>query len=209
MTTQACRVCSQVMEHGVCPNPLCADPSRQITRIRAIAYYSGDLATTIKRYKYQGKVGWSLLFGRLLVAWLVENGRANRPDLIVANPTFHDAGSPSSGHTERVLEAAAREDLLDEWPFDAAVPRAVVKTHATPTSAGKSATEKREAAAQLRRALRVPERARTQGRHVLVYDDICTTGHQLDAVADVLMSEGGAADVEAVVLARAPWRISA
>ncbi|MGC8510626.1 MAG: ComF family protein [Acidimicrobiales bacterium] len=128
---------------------------------------------------------------------------------MIANPTFHGAGSPSPGHTEHVLEAAAREDLLDEWPFDVAIPRAVVTAHATPTSAGQSATKKREAVAQLRRALRVSDRTRTEGQHVLVYDDICTTGHQLDAVADVLIREGGAADVEGVVLARAPWRLSA
>jgi predicted amidophosphoribosyltransferase len=41
---------------------------------------------------------------------------------------------------------------------------------------------------------------------VLVYDDICTTGGQLDAVAGCLHDQGGAARVEGVVLARAPWR---
>jgi predicted amidophosphoribosyltransferase len=41
---------------------------------------------------------------------------------------------------------------------------------------------------------------------VLIYDDVCTTGTQLDAVAGCLLDRGGAARVEAVVLARAPWR---
>jgi predicted amidophosphoribosyltransferase len=36
--------------------------------------------------------------------------------------------------------------------------------------------------------------------------DICTTGMQLDAVAGCLLDDGGAARVEAVVLARARWR---
>jgi predicted amidophosphoribosyltransferase len=40
----------------------------------------------------------------------------------------------------------------------------------------------------------------------LVYDDICTTGGQLDVIADYLLDQGGAARVEGVVLARAPWR---
>ncbi|MGC8510627.1 MAG: hypothetical protein ACP5PB_07130 [Acidimicrobiales bacterium] len=57
MATKACRVCSQIMGYDACPNPLCADPSRQIARVQAIAYYSGDLATMIKRYKYEGKDG--------------------------------------------------------------------------------------------------------------------------------------------------------
>ena len=41
---------------------------------------------------------------------------------------------------------------------------------------------------------------------VVFIDDVCTTGTQLNAVAGVLLDEGGAARVEAVVLARAPWR---
>jgi predicted amidophosphoribosyltransferase len=41
---------------------------------------------------------------------------------------------------------------------------------------------------------------------VLVIEDVCTTGTQLDAVAGVLLDQGRAARVEGVVLARAPWR---
>jgi predicted amidophosphoribosyltransferase len=51
----------------------------------------------------------------------------------------------------------------------------------------------------------VPDPARTAGKFTLVYDDVCTTGTQLDAVATRLLDDGGAARVEAVVLARAPW----
>jgi len=38
---------------------------------------------------------------------------------------------------------------------------------------------------------------------------VCTTGTQLDAVAGVLLDQGGAARVEGVVLARALWRSQA
>ncbi len=41
---------------------------------------------------------------------------------------------------------------------------------------------------------------------VLIYDDVCTTGIQLDAVAGCLLDQGGAARVEGIVLARALWR---
>jgi predicted amidophosphoribosyltransferase len=40
----------------------------------------------------------------------------------------------------------------------------------------------------------------------MVMDDICTTGTQLNAVAECLLYQGGAARVEGVVLARAVWR---
>jgi len=78
------------------------------------------------------------------------------------------------------------------------------RTGAVVTNA--TAKAKRAAADELRSALAIPDPARTAGRRVLVYDDVCTTASQLNAVADCLLAEGGAARVEALVLARAPWR---
>ncbi len=199
-------MCSQIVESGPCPNWLCSDPDRRITKIRAIAYSSGQLRNTIHRYKYLDKPGWSLIFGRLLLAWLDQNGRDKPPNLIIANPTYVGEGGASFGHTERVIEVAATEDVLGEWPFDIEETRALVKTRATAKSAGSGAAAKRAAAAELKDALRVPDPLRTQGRRILVYDDVCTTGSQLDAVAGYLIDAGGAADVEGIVLARAPWR---
>ena len=92
------------------------------------------------------------------------------------------------------------------WRLDTETPRAIVKTAATLRSADMQAWSKRASATELREALLVPDSARISGRYVLVYDDICTTGGQLDAVAGRLLDEGDAARVEAVVLARAPWR---
>jgi len=202
----ACPVCNQMLTGETCPNWLCTDPARRISRIRAIAYLSGPLRRTILTYKYDGKHGWSLIFGRLLVAWLDQNGRDSPPDLIIANPTFLGDGAAVFGHTERVLQVAEKEDVLGEWPLDVADPRVIVKTRETPKSAGNGAAAKRSAAAELRDALTIPDPRRVVGKRILVYDDVCTTGSQLDAVAAVLIDEGGAADVEGIVLARAPWR---
>ncbi len=92
------------------------------------------------------------------------------------------------------------------WPFDAGSPAAIVKTGPTLRSADAQAWSKRVSGNELRGALRIPDRARTAGKFVLVYDDICTTGTQLDAVAGCLVDQGGAARVEGIVLARALWR---
>jgi hypothetical protein len=104
------------------------------------------------------------------------------------------------------LEAATRAGAFPRWPFDTRTPRAIVKTRPTLKSADAETWSRQVSAAQLRDALRVPDPARTAGRFVLVYDDICTTGGQLDAVAGCLLDQGQAERVEAVVLARAPWR---
>jgi len=203
----ACPVCSQLLDvDGTCPNWLCGDSARRISRIHAISYQSGPLRNVISRYKYDGRYGWALIFGRLVLGWLETYGGASPPGLIVANPTYAGPGGRSLAHTELVLEVAAHQDVQRTWPFDVANPRAIVKTRATPQSASATAKAKRAAAAELRAALAVPDPSRTAGRYVLVYDDVCTTASQLNAVADCLLADGQASRVEALVLARAPWR---
>lgn len=203
---EACPICSQILDHGHCPNALCRDPHRRIDRIRAIAYLSGDLRHTIHRYKYYHRTGWRVIFGRLLLGWLEESAREAPPELIIANPTFVASSSAGVGHTEAVLDAAAREDVLARWPFDLSSPRILIKTKPTPKSANTTREAKQAAARALRDALEITDPSLTQGRRVLVYDDVCTTGSQLDAVAEILLDRGEAASVEAIVLARAPWR---
>lgn len=201
----ACPVCSQRTVLGRCGNELCRDPRRRISRIRAIAYHDGDLRSKIITYKYKDKPGWGTIFGRLLLGWLERNAHSERPDLIVANPSYRGPTGQGFGHTEQVITAADREDVLGVWPFDVHDPRALVKTRRTTRSAHTPLTSKVEAAKEHRAAIVVPDRARIEGRHILLYDDVCTSAHQLDEVAGLLVDECGATSVEAVVLTRAPW----
>lgn len=209
----ACPVCAQRRAaDGCCPNELCRSPGRRISRIHAIGYQAGPLRRAIYSYKYGGTRSWCVIFGRLLAAWLEQNMAADPPGLIVANPTFTGcpgaAGEPGPrfAHTEAVLRAAADADRGLRWPFDTATPATIVKTRATLRSADAQAWSKRVTGAELSDAIEVTDPDRTAGRFVLVYDDICATGSQLDAVAGCLLDEGGAARVEGIVLARAPWR---
>jgi predicted amidophosphoribosyltransferase len=204
----ACPICSQRLDGGgPCRNSLCRDPSRRIDRIDAIAYFSGSLEQVIRHYKYGAARGWSVIFGRLVVGWLETHLRDYYPpDLIVANPTYVAPGLRDPGHIETIISQAAIADYDGRWNFDTAVPAAIIKTQPTEKSAGRGLPEKRAAAAALRKVLRIPYPARIQGRHILVVDDVCTTGHQLDAVADCLLTEGRAARVRGLVLARAPWQ---
>jgi predicted amidophosphoribosyltransferase len=191
---------------SLCRNWLCEDQYRRIERVHAIAYLSGPLKSKIYSYKYKGKSGWALIFARLLVGWLDANAISSPPDLIVAHPTYVDPAQPGLGHIEAIIAAASIEDIEGRWAFDAGNPAAIIKTRATGKSAGQSAKAKREAATALRSALAIPDPARTRGRDILIFDDVCTTGSQLNTVAGYLLDQGHAARVRALVLARAPWR---
>jgi predicted amidophosphoribosyltransferase len=203
----SCPVCAQFLAgNGACPNELCRSPRRRIGRIHAIGYQSGTLRRAINDYKYHDVRAWSSVFGRLLAAWLEQNMAADPPGLILANPSFTGAGRQEFAHTEAVLSAAVEADPARRWPFDTATPAAIIKTEPTLRSADTQAWSKRASGYELRAALAVPDPCRVAGKFILVYDDICTTGGQLDAVAGCLLDQGSAARVEGVVLARAPWR---
>lgn len=203
----ACPVCSQrAAPDGRCPNQLCRDPRRRISKIHALGYQAGPLRQVVNSYKYRGDRALAVVLGRLLLAWLEDVMAAAPPDLIVVNPSFVGPGGQEFAHTEAVLVAAVAADVGGRWSFDTATPAAIVKTASTLRSADAQAWSKRVSGSELREALLVPDPARTAGRSILVYDDICTTGTQLDAVAGCLLDQGHAARVEGVVLARAPWR---
>lgn len=184
---------------------MCRDPNRRIDRIDAIAYLSGPLQQVIHNYKYGHAWGWSLIFGRLVVGWLETHLRDYPPDLIVANPTYIAPGQRDPGHIEAIISQAAIADYDGRWNFDLGPTPAIIKAQRTEKSAGRGLAEKKAAAAALRKVLRIPDPARIWGRHILVVDDVCTTGYQLDAVADCLLTEGRAALVRGLALARAPW----
>jgi predicted amidophosphoribosyltransferase len=194
------------MSFGTCWNSLCRDPQRRIARIRAIAYLSGDLQRKIWDYKYKGRTAWATIFGRLLLGWLESHEVDRPPEFIVANPSFRGTNGSGFGHTESVIRAAEREDILGALPFDVSEPRSLVKVRATRQSANGNLQEKMAAAKEHRDAIVVTDRTLFQGRRILLYDDVCTTGHQLDEVARLLLDTYGADHVEALVLARAPWK---
>jgi predicted amidophosphoribosyltransferase len=208
MAARVCPVCSQRLDDGGgrCRNSLCRHRGRSIERIDAVTSHSGAMQDKIQRYKYEGETGWSPVFGRLVVDWLAAHAAGDPPDLIVANPGYAGPGQPGPGHVEEIIRAAAAADPGGRWRFDVGEPAAIVKTEPTGRSAGRSLAEKQITAAELREVLRIPDPARTAGRRILVFDDVCTTGRQLDAVADCLLREGRAASVRGLVLTRAPWR---
>lgn len=223
-----CPRCSQALADGrSCANELCRDPRRRIGRISAIAELSGQLRSVLNRYKYGGARYYAPVFGRMVLRWL--GTHPDEFDLIVANPSYSGSAVPGSPgpavpgspgatvagwaafpHAEEVLRAAARDHRPDTdayaYPFDNMASPAILKLRLTLRSADASAEEKRAVARELRAALRIPDPARIAGRRILVYDDICTTGSQLNAVAACLIEDGAAASVDGLVLARTPWR---
>ena len=193
----------------MCGNRLCSNTQRWFECNFALAMRSGQLEEAINVFKFRGKQGWALIFGRILIGFLAEEHPSFRDfDLIVASPTFTGDGGRPFDHTRLVLQRAAAEaPPRQQWPFDLDEPAAIVKTGRTDSLTGKPYQQRREVAEQqLRQVLHVPRPSQTAGKRILVFDDVFTDGSTLDEVARALRLQGKAAVVCGVSLCRQPWR---
>ena len=202
-----CRICDQELTNpdGPCSNPVCRWANRQFGWNAAVAMRDGALEQAINRYKYDGRRGWALIFGRVLTGFLHDHrDRFAEFDLVIPNPTFVGPGGRDFDHTAEVLAVAARLDAT-ELPF--VLDRPVIrKTGPTTPLVGRRWYERREICeVELPRVLDLPDPAGVQDQKVLLYDDVFTDGLNLNAMAKKLR-EAGAVKVCQVTLARQPWR---
>jgi predicted amidophosphoribosyltransferase len=202
-----CTVCDQALPTAGsrCGNPVCNWPDRQFDWNRAVALREGPLTEALTRYKYRGRTGWAMIFGRVLAGFLDERVETfSAFDLIIASPTFVGPGGRDFDHTSMVLAEAAR---LDErgLPFVIDDP-VIVKTAPTKRLVECETWQERRQVCEneVLPALQVPDPSRLEGRHILVYDDVFTDGLNLNVVASVLRHHG-ASRVCGVTLARQPW----
>jgi predicted amidophosphoribosyltransferase len=199
-----CPICSQELRDARCINKICADPGRAIERVGAVAMCTDQLKNILIQVKNNPASGWGVILGRLVIGWLQAHVLPGSVDLIMANPTFHSSGT-TPGHTEAVLQWARREDLLGTYPLPRPDRPILVKSSATTKSRG-TLDAKFEAAAALRAVLELPDgEDSVHDQRIIVYDDILTTGAQMDAIARFL-KQHGARSVTGLVLARFPLR---
>jgi predicted amidophosphoribosyltransferase len=209
LAVDRCWVCDRPFapDESTCRNPLCGRDDRSFSWNIAISMRTGQLKTAISRYKYQGRWGWALIFGRVVAGFLEERAVLFRQfGVITASPTFVGTGGRSFDHTRRVLaQAAAEVSPGATWPFDILGEPVIVKSGPTPPMVGNGYQDRRRIAeGPLRGALRITRPQDVQGKRVLVYDDVFTDGLTLNEVARTLRI-AGATEVCGVTLCRQPY----
>jgi predicted amidophosphoribosyltransferase len=202
LQSNRCPICCRALHEGPCGNPVCGWDDRDVRVVYAIAKRTGAIENVLKKFKYDGKAGWAMILGRIVIGWLEANpDLAYQFDVITVNPTHADR-SPLR-HTELILEAAKTEDQLGWWPLDDpndTVLRKHDKT-ASVTAYGTTWRAKKQAADELCWAVDVAHPERVEGKTVLVVDDVTTTLLQLNVIAGLLKG-AGAAEVDGLVIAR-------
>jgi ComF family protein len=168
----------------------------QVTEIAehlaAFGSYEGALAIAIQKLKYHSRADLAPSLGSLLVRTVDRDGL--RGDLVVPVP-LHPLRLAERGFNQAALLARVAARQLD-MPFSTA---ALVRRRVTPPQAKTSAADRWRNVAG---AFIVPRPARVAQRHILLVDDVATTGATLEACRRALRT-AGAESVTGLVLARA------
>ena len=190
-----CAVCGRPAE-GHRPCRLCAGMSPggwSFQTARAAAIYEGPLRHAIHRFKYGRMEVLGEPLGAYLANRLVVDGLLSEPvDGVVPVP-IHPARERERGFNQAALLGEPVARMLGV-PL---LPQALRRVRRTPPQVGLPPEARR---ANLRDALAVPEPANVAGRHVLLIDDVFTTGATSDMCARVL-TQAGAASVRVATLA--------
>jgi ComF family protein len=211
---QAGDLCSRCGESLELPNlstgqseeePLCrpcrlAPPA--FAKAAAYGRYEGRLRELVHLLKYQGMRPVAQQLGRM-VADSVQSFSSTAPRQLVVIPVpMYAAKQRKRGfnHAELIARAAIAEMHRrdPQWKLRLQ-PSMLRRVRMTASQAGLTIAKRRQ---NLRGAFFVPEPGRLKGQHVLLVDDIYTTGATARACSQVLL-RAGAASVYVVTVARA------
>ncbi len=160
--------------------------------------YAPPVDTLIHDLKFRARLPLARAFGHLLLR-TASSGTVDlsRADLLLPVP-LSSARLEQRGFNQAVEIA---RPLAQAWRLPLAT-EVCVRLRDTPAQTGLPLSQRR---VNMRGAFAVRHRAAIDGRHVVVIDDVMTTGHTLNELAACLKRHG-AACVSNLVVARTPLR---
>lgn len=170
---------------------ICLQHTPAFDRTLSVFRYAYPLDRLLHQFKYHQQLAWGALLAKALLKQWPCLPVAERPDVLIAMP-MHINRIKQRGFNHALELAKA---LHAHWSIPL-VTEGCTRVMDTPTQAGmdmKTRTRNLRGAFQSQQSW--------QGHHVMVVDDVMTTGASMHAVAKVL-KQAGAARVTALVLAR-------
>lgn len=189
-----CPVCGAPdVRAGAPPCDNCPQGTLHFTAARATTPFEGLAKTLVEKLKYQGRVEYAPVMARRMAAGLEEHFPMVRFNRIVPVPLH------SSRHRERGFNQS--EELGRHLSRLTGIPmerKLLVRVRPTPSQ---TRLRRRERAENIRDAFacRAPEEA--DGLHLLLVDDVYTTGATLNECARILRA-AGARSVRCLAYAR-------
>jgi ComF family protein len=190
-----CDCCGVMFAERDGPDHVCgecqADPP-PFARARAAALYDGPVTQAITRFK----------FSRQLALLPVMQHWLKRP-LCLELVAAADLLAPVPLHRKRIKHRGFNQALLlaQAFPQARVAREAVVRTRHTQPQVGLKPKERRD---NVKGAFAVTDPALVKGKHVLLVDDLYTTGATVKECARVLL-KAGASRVEVLTVARVKY----
>lgn len=172
----------------------CAQRPLPLAQVRTAVYFADPVQPLIHQLKYQNSFALAPTLADLLIkAWPVWS---HPVDVMVSIP-LHADRQRARGYNQSQLLA----EPLSRQVGIPLLPQAMRRVRPTQPQVGLNAVDRH---ANVSGAF-VAERSLIDGRHVLLIDDVFTTGATMSAAAEVLLT-AGAARVSGFCLARAKQR---
>jgi ComF family protein len=172
--------------------------------VRAVAYglYQGRMRDAVHAFKYGRLHPAARRLGRMLASAIVQLAAETPAGMLVVPVPLHRVKHAQRGFNQaRALAQDALRDLARShpaWKLTLAS-SALMRLRATESQAGLAPRQRR---LNLRGAFLVTDSAAVKDQHILLIDDIMTTGATARAAAQAL-TRAGAATVRVATLARA------
>jgi len=134
-------------------------------------------------FKYKGRKEIGLLLGRMMGTALRDSGRFNGIDMLVPVP-LHAGKEKKRGYNQSVLLCQGMSEVLGLPVID----QALVRRSFTETQTHKNRIERWQ---NMQGQFKLLKPELIEGRHLLLVDDVITTGATLEACGRVLLEAEG------------------
>ncbi len=160
---------------------------------RSFGYYTAELSSLVRGFKFYGKRNLARLFAPLLAATFCDSWSREEIDIVVPVP-LHPKRQQSRGYNQAELLARSLAHKM-ALPFSK---HAVIRRKATLPQVGLTDAQRLE---NVRKAFCCTNPGQVARQRVLLVDDVMTTGATVASASRALL-EGGALRVSVLVVAR-------
>jgi ComF family protein len=200
-----CSVCGIPFESRIGdshPCGRCLEAPGPIGKLRSAGIHRGALSSVIHDLKYNRRIRLGRRLGTVLFDLLTTHWSRQELDLVIPVP-LHPLRCRQRGFNQSLLMVRPWPRLAaeraPEWMDFAQSAGVLVRHQNTRQQTGLDRQKRR---ANVRGAFSIHSDTAVRGKHVLLVDDVLTTGATMDACARVLL-KAGAASVDGLTVARA------
>ena len=190
---------SGVNENHVCET--CLKTPLTVDRVRAVAEYKGIIKDAIPLFKYHSKLSMAKVFEDLLFQAFLRHYTGSGIDLIMPVP-LHKKKLRERGFNQAFLLirnfATYYQKKFGQTPLWKIDITSLIRIKKTQPQTGFDMEQRKN---NLKDAFKVKDKKTIQNKHILLIDDVFTTGATCNEAAMELL-KNGAEKVEALVLAR-------